>query len=254
MIDLEKKGTIILSRYRSGGTQLLHILEEYYILKGCKCENLREFDIVIDDGVDSQINKFFNPNDSIKKVILLNNPKAISYFEKIGYFEKLLQDYNIIFLNRKDKEKNLLSLPLWECLIHAGLYDYEGDDVEDRMKQFHEELIQNPISYRKVYLGHHIDLIESQYENHLNLIIYLLLSEWRLIESISNKYGINEIYYEEYEYKLSEFLTNKFGIVEKKELDIFSHLHRKINYISSDYRIYFDEETNKILDIWNLNE
>ena len=254
MIDLEKKGTIILSRYRSGGTQLSHILNEYYILKGYKCEELGEFDIVIDDGVDSQIYEFFNPHDSLKKVILLNNPKAISYFEKTNYFEKLLENYNIIFLNRKDKEKNLLSLPLWECLIHAGLYDYEGDDVEERMKQFHEDLVKNPINYRKVYLGHHIDLIESQYENHLNLIIYLLLSEWRLLKSISSKYGIKEIYYEDYEYDLNSFLTNNFNITDKKELDIFAHLHRKINYISKDYRIYFDEETNKILNIWNLNE
>lgn len=252
MINLEKDGTIILSRYRSGGTQLKTIIETYYNFSKINCKYLGEFDINFEDDVKNQIDTRFK-TENFKKIILLNNSLSISLLYHKNYFDNLTKRYNIIVLNRKNKENNLLSLPLWEYLIQENLYDYEGDDLKIKMKLFHENLLKNPIKYTNVYLGHHVELRETDPYHYLNTIIRLFISEWSQIQNIKNLYNLPQIHYEDFEFSTQTFVENNFENVNNSNSYIFNYTNKKIPYFTNEFKIYFDTYTQEILKIWNLN-
>ena len=122
LYNKNKKGTIILSHYRSGGTQLKLILSA--ILKADDLSEL-DFDLNQTDLREEFNSKLSNDNYS---VILVNNPITISWINNNqDIFEYLQENFHIVGLKRKDKVKCLLSLGLWERFIASGLFkDYKN--------------------------------------------------------------------------------------------------------------------------------
>ena len=139
LIDTTKKGTIIFSHYRSGGTQLKlivrNVLNDIYKIN---CKDGGELDFNFDkldfkDELDIKLNfKWWKNNfDHLKfedddyGVLLVNNPFAIQWIRQHPLLvEKLKKDYCLIGVTRKDKIKSMLLLPLWFRFIRkSGLLD-----------------------------------------------------------------------------------------------------------------------------------
>ncbi len=123
MIKFNKRGIIILSQYRSGGTQLKQILVRAAEYKGLQSKDRGEVDVNTSNTKfkDELYNKFFTNLDEFK-VILLNNPVVVSNLCSTNLIERLNEEFEIIHLERKDAAKCLLSLPLWERFIKKGLF------------------------------------------------------------------------------------------------------------------------------------
>src|SRR5210317_459986 len=122
LYDENKKGTIILSHYRSGGTQLLLTLTEILKGSGIKISNFRELNFDTLSGKSYKVQTEEMIKHTNYATILLNNSLVISHFYNQGYFDELYKNYNFVILERKDKLKSLLSLPVWEELIKKGLF------------------------------------------------------------------------------------------------------------------------------------
>ena len=111
-----KKGTIILSHYRSGGTQLretlwLSIGEKY-------TTNLSEYN----PKVDGDICEYLESAEKYR-LLLINDSEVITELNNMGTFDKLKEDYIIVVLERKNKVNCLLSMALWEKLIASGNFN-----------------------------------------------------------------------------------------------------------------------------------
>ena len=138
IIDKSKKGTIILSHYRSGGTQLKSIILSAI---GDQFPHNYIGEINFDETQNNLTEQFESQilhEDGIYDIILLNNPVVISFLYSTNWFEKLKKEYNIIMLERKNKENVLLSLPLWQHLINEGLFVDVESQTPENMKIFHD--------------------------------------------------------------------------------------------------------------------
>ena len=93
IIDKNKKGTIILSHYRSGGTQLKSIILNVI---GDEFSHNYIGEINFDETQNNLIEQFESQmlhEDGIYDIILLNNPVVISFLYSTNRFEKLKEEY-----------------------------------------------------------------------------------------------------------------------------------------------------------------
>ena len=261
MIDLKKKGVIILTHYRSGGTLLRTLIEDY--IPGIN--NIGEIDFVEgsynnDTKVDYKklIKTVFEeskPNEL--KLIQLNNPLVISYLSGIDYFSYLNKNYHIIHLERKGIKNALLSLPLWEEKFKFRKEHKELTKEELEIK-FHNYLLSNKISYKKIYTGIHFTTPRNNnYRNYLDYQLMLLTNRLHLNRYLQNKYNLFSLTYEDFETEPKESFYKLFSTIQpnRDELTAQLHFHQKHGkqqYINTDYLDYFDDKVKKVFEYWNI--
>ncbi len=189
VVNPSKKGTIILSHYRSGGTQLFNAIRNVIDLQenSPECESILKKDyslnVIGEVDFDLESNKtLLSQWQSIVddgwnkgkdyKLMLINNPIVINWLEctKPAYEDTqmrlLCNEFEVIVLTRKNKIQCITSLPLWERLlkencgdIHRGMnYDnYElfnsELDVTNYMIEIHKKLLKKPIPASEITLG-----------------------------------------------------------------------------------------------------
>ena len=259
LVDKNKKGTIILSNYRCGGAQMLHIVERiaehHFDLKPI---NLGEVDFKQESDLLEQVYSFLSKGYNKKyQVILLNNPDVIAFLNKINFFDELVEDYNIFCLTRKNKARTLLSLPLWEAFISTGLFDTPEKWTKDNMIKFHNDLLKNPIPWNHISLGHKNDFFKSKVEDKnkytwLNWIVRELHLQQSLNHLIKLKYKLPEYFYEDYEDSVVTFAKKNVKGIEESTLKYLKQTKKKIPYMSSDYSVYFHEAIIKVLKEWRI--
>lgn len=257
MIKLHKKGVLILSTYRSGGTQLLNIVDMFCSDKGINYENTGEIDVDIDtqnirkDSID-QI--FHNFTEGKFKLILLNNPVVIHSIFVSGLFDRIVEEYEVVYLHRQDREKCLLSLGLWERFIKADLFKSSDLWTEENMLEFHNKLIKDPIPFSEVTLG----LVDSMYKNKgslitLNTKLMQFSCNLSMNKFIADKYKLLTLAYEEYERTPEMLFTKYFLDTTDRFKEAVKRSYRdKIPYVSSRYRDYYDYTTKRALDDWQI--
>jgi hypothetical protein len=263
LYDENKKGTIILSHYRSGGTQLLLTLTEMLKSNGIKISNFKElnFDTLSGKSYKTQTEEMLKHTNYA--TILLNNSLVISYFYNQGYFDELSKNYNLVILERKDKLMSLLSLPIWEELINKGLFHKDWktplEQTQD-MVEFHNYLINHKIDCRKLHLGWENDMFRKSEDGHVNEYYYLnylmkaYQDELNMLKILKSEYKLHTIYYEDYEFipmNLSKYYE-KFSESSKKKVLVKSQ--NKIPYIHRNFIDYFDIYTQKVLSDWNFDD
>ncbi len=253
LINADKKGTIILSHYRSGGSQLklatLRALEESSI----DFIDLNEINLNIESGIsfDKQLNELLTSDKYV--LTLLNNPLAINYIHTTKMFKQLSEDFVIVGLKRKDKLKTLLSLGVWEELIHQGIYG-KKNITESEMIEFHNNLLENKLPYHTIHLGWESNPFTKNIKNsprfYLNNLLKVYFDECRLLDDIISEFNIPTIYYEDYEYN-SSYLKKFFSNV-KIDNSFTSDTDMKIPYHSRKFEQYYEPFVVDILKDWGL--
>ena len=257
LVNLDKRGTVILSNYRSGGTLLKNVIINYLGFNSKPCVDLGEINIqlserICNETISRAVNSLYCEEEY--SVCLLNNPTTISIFVKSGYIKNIIADFNVIYLERKDKEKGVLSLPLWEEFIDTGLY-YERDNwTKEAMQSFHKKLLEEPIPYWKIGLGQPYEFASGKAEQFLNATLITYYNSLFVCRTLSKDYNLHSIFYESYE-KDAGILKDLYFKNEPSELrEIFLDLQKdKIPYVSSNYLDYYDETTKRVFKDWNLN-
>ena len=263
MVNLNKKGIIILSHYRSGGTLLRQFLEwlttHHFKMN---TDEIGEIDMIEgsyndDTRVDYKklIKENFESFDKGFKIIQLNNPLLITYLYSRKYFNFLAENYEIIHLERKDLKKSILSLPLWEHkLKYSRLHSDKSD--EEIIKDFHDFCLRRPIHYENIYSGIHFDHPNSlNYRNYLDFQLMLFFNTVHINEFVSKQFMLERVYYEDFENKPNKnFLSLFSNLISEDEAK--NHLQRlkkmKIQYFSSDYLQYFDNKVKEVFEYWGL--
>tara|TARA_R100000027_G_scaffold30777_2_gene22518 strand:+ start:742 stop:1524 length:783 start_codon:yes stop_codon:yes gene_type:complete len=253
IIDTNKKGTIILSHYRSGGSQLklatLRALEE----SNTDFIDLNEINFNVDSEVpfDKQLNKLITSDKYV--LTLVNNPLTINYIYTKQIFKQLNEDFVIVGLKRKDKLKTLLSLGVWEELIHQDLYG-KKNITESEMVEFHNHLLENKLPYHTIHLGWESNPFTTNKNNspkfYLNYLIKIYLDECRLLDNVISEFNIPIIYYEDYEYN-SSYLKKLFLNLEI-DIDFTADTDMKIPYHSRKFEKYYEPYVTSILKDWSL--
>ena len=253
LINTNKKGTIVLSHYRSGGTQLKTTIKRALELSNIDFIDLDEINLNIENGVsfDKQLKDLFTSDKY--SLILLNNPLTINYIYTKEMFKQLSEDFVIVGLKRKDKLKTLLSLGVWEELIHQGLY-HRTDVTESEMVEFHNNLLENKLPYHTIHLGWENDIFATD-ESHsprfyLNYVMKMCFDECRLLDNIISEFNIPTIYYEDYEYNAS--YLKKFFSNLKIDTGFISGSNLKIPYHSRKFEQYYEPFVIDILKDWGL--
>ena len=206
LIDKNKKGTIILSHYRSGGTQLKTTIEKALITSNIDFIDLNEINLNVEIGTsfDKQLNELLTSDRYT--LVLLNNPLTINYIYTKQMFKQLSEDFVIVGLKRKDKLKTLLSMGVWEELIHQGLFHKENI-TESEMVEFHNNLLENKLPYHTIHLGWENDIFSTDKNVsprfYLNYLLKIYFDECRLLDNTISEFNIPTIYYEDYEYNTS---------------------------------------------------
>lgn len=266
LYDKNKKGTIILSHYRSGGTQLLNTLTSVLYGNDIKISNFKEinFDVLSGKPFVKQTEEMMKHTNYA--TILLNNSLVISHFYNQGYFDELNKNYNLVILERKDKLTSLLSLPLWEELIHKGLFHKDWktplEQTQD-MIEFHTHLLNHPIPSQNIHLGWENDIFKksgvegapNQYY-YLNYLLKAYQDEINMLKILKNEYNLHTIYYEDYEENsktLSIYFKNDEINQESLE-NILVQNKRKIPYIHRNFIDYFDKYTQQVLKDWKFDD
>ena len=189
-----KKGLIILSHYRSGGTQFRRMvvggLEEYNILNK-QIEDFGEVNFEDYDNKPETITDAFFKLDSNKfRVIQLNNALVLAYMLANDTFDKILDNFDLVNVMRKDKTKCLLSLPLWEKFIQSGLNDSNTLWTKENMLDFHNKLLAEPIEWNTIYNGvYHENLQTDKPSEYLDKKIIFFLNSLSTLRHISKKYN-----------------------------------------------------------------
>ena len=257
ILNFNKRGIILLSHYRSGGTQLLNVLSTVLEDIGIEHTNLGEIEVTADNlEYPDIINKrYFNKEDEKYSIHLLNSPLAINQLYYSGQFDELHANYEIIYLEREDKTNCLLSLALWERFIGTGLFSDADTWTPDNMLNFHTSLIQDPISYQEVSLGMSDELYNKQSEIRvLNDKLQTFSNQICLLQNISRKLQLTTIKYEEYEHAPDILYKKYFPYVsETCKLAIQNTSKHKIPYLTNNYIEYYDNKTAKALKIWGIH-
>ena len=263
LYDESKKGTIILSHYRSGGTQLLLSLTEVLKKNGIKISNFGElnFDTLSGKSFKEQTEEMMKHTNYA--TILLNNSLVISHFYNQGYFDKLNKDYNLVILERRDKEKALLSLPIWEELISKKLFHKKWNTPLEQtqdMIEFHTYLINHKLDWFKLHLGWESDMFKKSDDKGINeyyVLNYLLKAyqdEINMLKLLKQEYSLHTIYYEDYENN-SETLVKYYQQFDSEHLvKWLKDTRKKIPYIHTNFIDYYDEFVQQVIKDWNLND
>ena len=270
LFDSSKKGTIIFSHYRSGGTQLKliirNVLNDFYKVN-CKDGGELEFDfdkIDFKNEFERKINfQWWKNNfdhlqftDDNYGVLLINNPFSIQWIrnnhEQLNYIK---ENYHVIGVSRRDIIKSMLSLPLWVRFIETGLFESQLSWTDEAMLKFHNDTIDNPIDYAQIHLGYFsiFENVSKEPQNHLHQMIRHLLDEFTILKLFCQELNCDLLNYEDYEFN-KEFLLDYLP----KEKDI----HRvvkdtykgKIPYVSNDYSVYYDKVVRDIIKSWGFGE
>ena len=255
IIDKNKKGTIILSHYRSGGTQLKSIITTVI-------GNEMPFNYIGEIDFDETQNNLIEQFESqvlhihgIYDIILLNNPVVISFLYSTNRFEKLKEEYNIIMLERKNKENVLLSLPLWQHLIEDGLFKDSKSQTPENMKIFHNKML-NKIKAEHIYLGTHIPIPVSHSVEWMNTILRIFTYEIQMIHTIQKEHQLTHVYYEEFESKETmEQFKNKY-FKDSSDSKLLTKLNKtivKTRYYSKNYADYYEPVVGEMIKLWNVN-
>ena len=145
LYDKNKKGTIILSHYRSGGTQL-----KLVITHCLKANDMGELDFDL-ETTDLKKDFYSKLSEDSYSVTLINNPIVISWINNnkdvLKYLEK---NFHIVGVKRKDKVKCLLSLGLWERLIASGLFESYDLWTKENMENFHKSVLMILITHNYI--------------------------------------------------------------------------------------------------------
>ena len=253
-INTDKKGTIILTHYRSGGTQLRHIIHSFLNVNNIATDNYGEVPLELEDAnfYDEMFNLFFNYYEKEYRIIQLNNPLLISFLYQCSLYSKLEENYHIIYLEREDHSKSLLSLPLWEKFIKDGYNDLDEWDANS-MNAFHKKYIDNPIKYTELYTGLHSQynpISPVSYTNYILMTYVNILAKNRLI---ANNLKLDFFKYEDYEEYNEDFFVTNFETNDTQFLkEVQDSYLQKIPYVSSNYAIYFDQTVKDALSNWKL--
>lgn len=254
--NFEKEGTIILSHYRSGGTQLRSILRDTAGVLKKNPEDLGEvdFNLFSEEKLINQLTKITDKTDRYK-IIQLNNPMVISFLMAHDMFEEITTRYNVIHLERKNKRKNILSLGVWEELIKHKLYKDQSKWTGENFEKFHCTLVENPLSVGYIYLGVSSNVDVEPPEEYINSVFTQYMQIITMNRYIASTYGLLSITYEEYEEENREFFDkylNKYGSeVEEKIYDMYKKTYRgKIPYFSKDFMDYYDSTVHKYIKEW----
>jgi len=253
LIDKNKKGTIILSHYRSGGTQLKTTIEKALITSNIDFIDLNEINLNVEIGTsfDKQLNELLTSDRYT--LVLLNNPLTINYIYTKQMFKQLSEDFVIVGLKRKDKLKTLLSMGVWEELIHQGLFHKENI-TKSEMIEFHNHLLKNKLPYHTIHLGWENDIfatnknVSSRF--YLNYLLKIYFDECRLLDNIISEFNIPTIYYEDYEYNAS--YLKKFFSNLKIDTGFVKGVDMKIPYHSRKFEQYYEPFIVDILKDWGL--
>lgn len=261
MINLEKKGIIILSHYRSGSTQYRRIMYKCLVkfnLLDMNITDVGEVDFHLDIPKLKTIEEtFFKFEEGEFKIIQLNNPLVISYLLSTDIFNDIVKDFEIITVIRKSKKNCLLSLPLWERFILSGLNESNELWTKENMEKFHNDTLKDPIWYSTIYNGlYHENLPSDSPSEYLDKKIIFFLNSVSTLRHISKKFKAPIIYYEDFEF-------DKNYIYESHFKDLFYPLDCngvigtsykwKIPYISKDYLVYFDEHVKQSFEEWQID-
>jgi len=253
-IDTDKKGTVILTHYRSGGTQLRHIIDSFLEVHNIASVNVGEIDLDLEDTdfYDELFCTFFEDSNSDYKVIQLNNPLVISFIYFSSLFKKLNEQYHIVHLEREDHAKCLLSLPLWEKFIQEGYYELDEWDSKT-METFHNKYKQNPIRYTELYTGLHSQYNPTDGISYTNYIVMTFVNILLKNRSIADQLNIHSFFYEQYEEYSENFFKINFDTDNKEFLNKVKHTYkRKIPYLTNKYVEYFDQDVKDAISNWNL--
>ena len=248
LYDRNKKGTIILSHYRSGGTQLKLIISS--ILKANNMGEL-DFDLETTNLKKDFYSKF---SDDSYSVILVNNPIVISWINNNkDVFEYLEKNFHIVGLQRKDKVKCLLSLGLWERFIASGLFKDYKNWTKENMEQFHKDTLSKLLPPKEVGIGYKsiVENSDNTQHSHLHQVVKIYLDELSVLKVLCDKFKVDMICYEDYESN-KEFLYDCFPNERDNRQIIKDSYLGKIPYVSDDYSIYFEKSVREILKSWGM--
>ena len=250
-----KKGTIILSHYRSGGTRLLSTT--WLSIGEKNTTNFKEWnhslsntEKEVDTGTTNPSEHLYSLLKSTDKysLILINYPVDIVNFYQNKVFDKLKDDYEVVVLERKDKVNCFLSLPLWEMFIKTGLFKNPKKWTKENMMKFHKDMINYKIGVDGLSLGYTTET------PHINGLLKSFISDILMLRTISNEYNFPIIYYEDFENN-EEYFFKLFPNIDKEHVLNASKINnRKIPYVTNDYTEYYDEQVIKHLEGWKLNE
>jgi len=253
LVDKSKRGTIILSHYRAGGTQMRQIVDKIGVHEyGLDPIDLGEVNFTENVNLIDIIEEIFKEKKGRYQIILINNPKVVSFLRNINYYEKLTEFYNIISLERKDQIKCLLSLPLWERFIQSGFFEHTGLWTLENMEIFHKKLIASPISWKELNVGSDLHIGESNKIDFINEIITRFISEINNVREITKTFKFKQYYYEEFENETTSFVKKHIQHVNEITVQQLKQTREKIPYPSQDYTIYFDKIVKQVLEQWNI--
>ena len=261
-IDFNKRGIIVLSTYRSGGTQLTRFLNtlcvQHFDEPDEKWAARGEVEVDIEgDVLNTTLDCLYNDNNKFE-VWLLNNPLSILSLYSNNQFNRLVDEYNIIHLSRLNKANGVLSLGLWEKLIEKGYFKIDTSEgykgyLKESMNSFHREVLKEKLSYIDVSLGHSA-LSESKFTLASTSTKLMMWSyEDNLNKCIAKLHKLPCLFYEEYEHDHETFMSNHFPWASEESLkEIASSYRHKIPYIYKDYRKYYQDDIVKLLEQWGI--
>ena len=242
-----KKGTIILSHYRSGGTQLIQTL--WLSIGEKNTTNLSEY-----KSHKSEFCDYLKTADKYS-LILLNDSETITKLYQDGTINKLKDDYVIVALERKDKINCVLSMGLWERFIAEGYFKAGIKSWTDEvMLEFHNKCKENLLPANHVTIGR-TNYPENLKRGHfLNYTMELFVQEIKQIRSIADEYNFFKLYYEDFEYD-NEYLSTIISSIDVDwVLQKSKDMNRKIPYVSNNYLDYYVSEVADVINGWKLNE
>ena len=261
-IDFNKRGIIVLSTYRSGGTQLTRFLNtlcvQHFDEPDEKWAARGEVEVGIEgDVLKDTLESLYNDNNKFE-VWLLNNPLSILSLYANNEFTRLSNEYNIIHLSRLNKANGVLSLGLWEKLIEKGYFKIETSEKykgysKEAMNKFHNEVLKDKLGYIDVSVGHSaLDESKSTLKT-TNTKLMMWSYEDNLNKCIAKLHSLPCLFYEEYEHDYKTFMSNHFPWASQYSLDEIAGSYRhKIPYIYKDYRKYYQDDIVKLLKQWGI--
>jgi hypothetical protein len=262
LFNPNKAGTIILSHYRSGGTQMRRFINGICTSTKIPFTDCGEFDLNLDEeSLQEQASKYFEPTDKYK-IIQLNNPQSISFLLSTGLLDSIVQNYNIFRVKRNDKKRTLLSLPVWEKLIEQKLFSQPFGYTPEMMDDFGCLLENNTLSPESIHLGLNLELRFKNPTRYLNTILWIFTQSLETLNSIEQRYSIPSIVYEQYEEYSEQFYEEYLMQYEVKPQDEDAEPKLKtwyrdtylgkIPYIVDDFEVYFQESVQKAIKEWKI--
>lgn len=261
-IDFGKKGLIVLSTYRSGGTQLTRIIDKLcvqHFQPNCddKWVSKGEIEVgIVGDVLTLTLDALYSDEKRFQ-VWLLNNPLSILALYSNNKFGQLANDYNIIHLSRLNKANGILSLGLWERMIEHGAFSSEamekGRFSQSRMEDFHAHLLKNPLTYIDVSLGYNaFDEYKASLET-VGAKLMIWTYQDNMNKCLAGLYKLPVLFYEEYEHDYENFLKNHFPWANDETREEIKQTYRyKIPYIYKDYRKYYQDDIIKLMNEWGI--